>query len=141
MENLITFITTHSMLVTAFAVVLLLFLANEVRIALCGIRQFTPEQTVQSINNDGAIVIDLRDNATFRKGHILNAHNIPNSELAPTRPEIASKENQQIILVCQTGQQAFNQAMALKKSNFTSLAILKSGFQSWQQANLPCVTK
>jgi rhodanese-related sulfurtransferase len=70
MEQLFEFIGNHPILVGAFVLVFALFVRNEVA---RGGRSVTPQELVNMVNNDKAVVIDVRDPAEYSQGHIVDA--------------------------------------------------------------------
>jgi len=78
MEQLFTFISNHPVLVGAFAVLLVLFIRNEMN---RGGTTLGAQQVVNLVNNEGAVVLDIRDKADFDAGHIVDSVNIPYASL------------------------------------------------------------
>lgn len=79
------------------------------------------------------VLVDVRDEAEFREGHIPTAINIP-SETFATKSEVLPKEKK-IIVYCNTGSRSY---LAYKK--LISLAyprIYQTLFADWKEANLP----
>ena len=68
MEQLFTFIGNHPYLVGAFIVLLMLFIRNEMS---RGGANISAQELVQLVNNDDALVLDVRDTAEFEQGHIV----------------------------------------------------------------------
>jgi len=79
------------------------------------------------------VLVDVRDEAEFRVGHIPTAINIP-SEIFATKSEVLPKEKK-IIVYCNTGSRSY---LAYKK--LIGLAyprIYQTLFADWKDANLP----
>ena len=61
-----------------------------------------------------------REKNEFESGHLINAHNIPLSELRERMDEIP--KDQAVYVHCRSGQRSYNAVMALQNSGFlTSL--------------------
>ena len=90
------------------------------------------------VNRQDGIWVDIRDLASYRKGHIAGAHHIPLSQIESGTPTLLEKHQATpIILVCTTGQTAQRAASLLHKQGFTALHVLRGGMSDWQGANLP----
>ena len=103
MEQLFTFIGNHPILVATFVVLLILFIRNEMN---RGGSNIEPQQLVQMVNAEGAIVVDLRDKAEYDQGHIVDAINIPFSSLESRADELMKYKESPIVLICKMGQHA-----------------------------------
>ena len=77
MEQLAEFVTNHWILVTLFIVVSVALLTNIAR----SVGGVTPNQAVTMMNKNNAVVIDVRPEKDFKKGHIIGSKNFPASTL------------------------------------------------------------
>jgi rhodanese-related sulfurtransferase len=112
---------------------------SELRRQASGVAAVDPTAAVALINNDG-IVIDLRSNETFARGHIVNAKNIPYAEMDAHTEKIEKFKNKPIVAVCDAGVTATRAVAALRKSGFVSAYGLKGGMNAWTQAGMPVVS-
>lgn len=138
MEQMGQFIMNHWPLWLAFIGVLLLIFINELIGMNKKAKELSPQAAVDLINNDNAIVIDIRDKEAFRSGHIIDSIN---AEVADFETAKMNKyKNKKIILVCARGQLAGPAAAKLKAQGFDS-TILSGGIAAWQAADLPLIKK
>lgn len=93
-------------------------------------------EATRLINRDDALVVDIREKAEFRAGHIANAINIPYGSLANRLSELETHRQRTIILVCKTGQTVGVAGKMLKEKGFTAVR-LKGGMMEWGNQNLP----
>jgi len=96
------------------------------------------------VNGDEATVIDLRDKAQFESGHIVGSLNLPFAQLQPqlaagAATELDKYQQQNLVLVCQMGQQSSHLAKKLKPDNFKGVYRLAGGIGEWQNAQMPLV--
>ncbi len=80
------------------------------------------------------LVIDVRSEAEFRKGHIANAINLPpRAFAAPARPALAPDLGNRIVVLYDegTGLQAAKVWRALFESGHRAVAVLDGGFKRW----------
>lgn len=91
---------------------------------------------------DGAApvnIIDVRgpDEFTGPLGHIARARNIPVAQLSGRLAELASLENEPIVLVCRTDKRSAVAARTLRAAGFAHVSILRRGMEEWNEAGLP----
>ena len=136
MEQLFTFISNHPVLVGAFAVLLVLFIRNEMN---RGGTTLGAQQVVNLVNNEGAVVLDIRDKADFDAGHIVDSVNIPYASLESRIDELKKYEGKPIVIACKMGQHAGAAGTQLKKAGFENVSRLRGGIAEWRGQNLPVV--
>ncbi|MGB5544767.1 MAG: rhodanese-like domain-containing protein, partial [Gammaproteobacteria bacterium] len=88
MTQFLEFAGNHPFLVSALVALTLIVIVNEVRIRAGGGTSVSPADAVKLINN-GAIVVDVRTQAQFQQGHIVNARNLPLAELGENDTALA----------------------------------------------------
>lgn len=133
MEQLIEFASNHWILVSLFAGLLILLALDSS--AKSGTKLSTAEVT-SKVNNENAVLIDIRDANEFKSGHITNAINIPHSQLGNRTDELKSYEGQPLVLVCKDGQRS---GMAGKTLQQQGLKVFRlgGGILEWTNQNLP----
>jgi rhodanese-related sulfurtransferase len=131
------FIVNHWLLwVLLFIVFIAIFLNEFVEQKKQG-QEIDPQTAVKLINDKDALVIDLRDEENYRKGHIINAIRVT-PESFNTKQMDKYKTNP-IILVCARGSESKHLATKLRQQGFTQPLALSGGISAWQNANLPLV--
>ena len=90
--------------------VFLLFLQQEWQHRSSGILQITPEQTVQWMNHQQAVVIDIRLQAAFVQGHLLGSLHIEQAFLEKKIQSLEKYRQQPLIIVCQSGHTAMQRS-------------------------------
>ena len=136
MEQLFEFVANRWYLVGAFLLVLALFVRNEVA---RGGRSVTPQELVNLVNRDGAIVIDVRDANDYSQGHIVDAVNVPHSSLGTRISELEKFKSRPVVVACKMGQHAGAAGTILRKAGFENVTRLKGGIAEWLNQNLPMV--
>ena len=91
----------------------------------------------QLINRSDALVIDLRSQEDYAKGHILGAKNIPLADLERRTGELDKHKTKPLILHCGDGNRTGSAVAALRKKGFDSVHNLAGGYTAWLQAGLP----
>ncbi|MFW0051266.1 MAG: rhodanese-like domain-containing protein [Coxiella endosymbiont of Dermacentor nuttalli] len=141
MEKLSQFISNHWLLVTTFIITLIVLFILEVfsKKELGRNNRLTPAQVVQLINNEKAIVIDVRDSKTFETGHITHAINIPITELDKSFKEIEQYKQQTLIIVCTIGKKSAYFVNKLYKQDYQKVYMLVGGMSAWINADMPVI--
>ena len=94
-------------------------------------------EAVQLINRRDAVVLDVRDAAEYKSGHITNARNVPEAELDARAKELDKVKAKPIIVSCGRGNRSAAIAAKLRKLGFAEAVSLRGGIAAWQQANMP----
>ena len=131
------FVINNWYLFLAVAVFVYLLLAGPVMQAVRGIKTLTVAQAVQLMNQEGALVLDVREPDEFRTGHIPHAINIPVGTLPGRLKEIEKYKDKPILLNCRTSQRSARAALMLRKQGYTTAHILGGGILAWEKDNLP----
>lgn len=100
-------------------------------------RQISAQEVVSHINDQGAVVIDIRAQDAYDGGHMTGAIRIASDDKKRFKPYQAKS----IVLVCQRGITAMTLAQTLKKEGFQSVMVLKGGMSAWQAEGLPTIKK
>lgn len=77
-------------------------------------------------------VIDVRTPGEFESVHIAGAYNVPLDLLREHRDEIRAHLDEQVVLVCQSGQRAAQAEDALRAAGLGNVHILDGGMGAWQ---------
>jgi rhodanese-related sulfurtransferase len=102
-----------------------------------GIKEVDVAEALQLINHKNALVLDVREDAEFKAGHLLNAKWIPLGRLNDRIGELERYREQNIVVVCRSGQRSASACAILGKQGFTQAHNLEGGVMGWQKSNLP----
>lgn len=94
-------------------------------------------EATRLMNQPGALVLDVREDAEYAAGHLPRARHIPLGQLAGRIGEIAKFKEKPVIVTCRSGARSGSACRALKRAGFTQVFNLKGGIGAWSQANLP----
>ena len=133
--NFMAFIVEQWILVTGLAILIILFIRRE--LSLGGPRLSVHDLTM-AVNADSAIILDVRNNNEFKDGHIVDAINIPYTEVDNSLERLNKYRDKQIIIVDKMGQHAGAVSQQLTAKGFTA-SRLRGGIAEWQQQNLPLI--
>ena len=77
-------------------------------------------------------VLDVRTPGEFESSHIAGSYNVPLDLLREHRDEIRSHLDDQVVLVCQSGQRATQAEEALRAAGLGNVHILDGGINAWE---------
>ncbi|CDO33128.1 rhodanese-like domain-containing protein [Mycolicibacterium porcinum] len=80
----------------------------------------------------GPRVIDVRTPGEFETAHIPGAYNVPLDLLQEHRDEIAQHLDEDVVLVCRSGQRATTAGQTLRDAGLPNVSILDGGMTAWQ---------
>ncbi len=78
-------------------------------------------------------VLDVRTPAEFETAHIRGSYNVPLDLLKEHRDELAGALDDQVVLVCRSGQRAEQAERALAQAGLGNLRVLAGGISAWEQ--------
>lgn len=136
MAQFFEFIGNHPILVGTFLLLLVLFIRNETR---RGGQSVSPQQLVDMVNRQQAVVLDVRERKEFQAGHIVEAVNVPFSALDNRVDELKKYRDRPIVVTCKMGQTAGAAGTLLRKQGFENVSRLTGGMAEWRNQNLPVV--
>jgi rhodanese-related sulfurtransferase len=134
--NLLKFLTEHIFLVAVAVASGAMLIWPVVRRGAGGSSISTLQATLL-INQQNALVLDVRDTAEYEKGHVLNARHFALGEIAARTGEIEKFKTRPVIVVCESGNRSNAAVSALRKQGFGQVFSLSGGIGAWRQAGLP----
>ncbi len=137
MAQILEFLADQWLLSGALAACVVLLIQHESR---RGGPTLTPQQLVNKVNREQAVVVDLRDAKDYKAGHIVDAINIPRAKLAERIGELESYRDKPLILVCKMGQHSGPAGKTLRAKGFSDVSRLRGGMMEWNSAQLPLVS-
>lgn len=140
MDQLLEFIGNHLLLSIIWLVLVLLIVGSWLKSKLSPIKAISPTELTLKVNRENAVVLDIRSEDDYRKGHITDARNVKLDQI--DKQPLTGLEKQKdtpIIVVCQVGVTAQKAAAALAKQGYTQVSLLQGGMNAWTGASLPVV--
>ncbi len=136
MEAFFTFISDHPFLVGTFVLLLMLFIRNEMS---RGGATIGVQELVRMVNNEGAVIVDVRDKSEYDQGHIVDSINIPYASVDSRADELNKHKEKPIVIACKMGQHSGTAGTILRKKGFEKVSRLRGGMAEWRGQNLPVV--
>lgn len=141
MDQYIEFIGNHYILSTAWLAVFVMIIYSFIGARLRGFQTANPTQATQLINHSDAVIVDVREENEYLKGHIVNSIHIPLSYLNDRMQQLEKYKDKPIIVGCRSGQRSGQACATLKKNGFEQVYNLSGGVMAWQNDNLPLTKK
>lgn len=79
-------------------------------------------------------VLDVRTPGEFETAHIAGAYNVPLDLLREHRDEIIKHLDDEVVLVCRSGQRAAQAEESLRDAGLANVHILDGGIVAWESA-------
>lgn len=98
-------------------------------------RQVDSEQARQMMNDNDALLIDVREPHELTTGRIPEATAIPLRQIAARVDELRQHETRPIILSCRSGRRSEMVCRYLRESGIDNVYNLSGGIIAWARAN------
>lgn len=93
----------------------------------------------QSMNQQGALLLDVREPAEYAAIHAPNAKLIPLGEVGLRLKEIEAYKDKPIAVICRSGRRSAKAVALLQEAGFTQVSNVQGGIQAWEQAGLEVI--
>ena len=134
---MLEFVTHNWYLFVALGVILFLLAAGPISQQMHGIKNVNVAQTVQLLNRENAVVVDVCEPKEFSTGHVPKAIHRPVGTLNDRLREIEKHKNRPIVVSCRSGNRSLKGAVLLRKHGFPTVYNLAGGLLAWERDNLP----
>jgi len=98
----------------------------------------SPNELTRLVNSEKAVVLDIRPNAEFKAGHLVDAINIPYERITSDLATLEKYKSKTIIIVDKMGQYSGSTGRQLAKEGY-DVRRLSGGISEWQSQNLPLI--
>ncbi|MGC7590801.1 rhodanese-like domain-containing protein [Bisgaard Taxon 46] len=136
------FAQNHTLMVVCWFAVFFTVIYSFIKAATTKVKVVSNAEATSLMNNEDAIVVDLRTIDEFQRGHIINSVNVLPTEIKNQNVgKIEHHKETPVIVVCATGLTSNASAELLAKQGFNRVYTLKEGIAGWRSANLPLIKK
>lgn len=104
---------------------------------LLGFREVGPVEAVRLMNDEDALVLDVRTVREFAAGHVAGARHLPLAELPRRLEELAPWRERPVLIFCHSGRRSARAAALLRRAGFQRVHKLRGGLLAWEEARLP----
>ncbi|HED17122.1 MAG TPA: rhodanese-like domain-containing protein [Gammaproteobacteria bacterium] len=115
---------------------------------LPGINELFPWDVSEKLDDKEALlIIDIREPYEYDRLRIHNSINVPRGILESacdygyeeTVPELAAARDQQVVLVCRSGNRSVLAAKVMQEMGYTKVYSMKTGMAGWNDYELPMI--
>lgn len=100
-------------------------------------------------NKEELLIVDIREPYEYDRLRIQNSINAPRGILESacdygyeeTIPELAAARDQQVVLVCRSGNRSVLAAKVMQQMGYTQVYSMKTGMAGWNDYELPMLDK
>ena len=100
------------------------------------VRDMSQEEFVSS-PPPGVLILDVRSQEEFAKGHVPNALLIPHDELESRVAELGSDSDRPVVVYCESGKRAGMAGETLLEAGFTNVSHLEGDMRGWRESGRP----
>lgn len=138
MNRFLEYAASHPYLLGATVLIALVAIALEIRRWALGSAAVGPVDAVR-LANQGALMLDVRSDAQYADGHIIDARHINHNDLETSTDTLKKFKEKPVVVYCETGSTSAAAARTLNSRGFAKAVNLRGGLQAWRQENLPLV--
>jgi rhodanese-related sulfurtransferase len=133
--DFLVFVSEQWILVSILLVLVYLYVWSE---KAKGGKSLSAQEATYLLNADQAVLLDIREAADYKAGHIVNAINIPHNKLNERVTELEPYKNKLMVLADKMGQHVGNAGRMLKEQGY-DVRRLEGGMMEWLNKSLPVV--
>jgi rhodanese-related sulfurtransferase len=137
MSQLVEFAGNHPFMVLMFFAVLFLFLNALYKEKSQAFQNVNVDQLTRLVNQQNAQLIDVRPKDAFNQGHIVNAINMPLSDITEGKAKLDKLKKKPVVVYCQIGKSSQAACQQLTQAGFEQVFNLKGGINAWISDKLP----
>lgn len=93
----------------------------------------------QSMSQQGALLLDVREPVEYAAIHAPNAKLIPLGEVGLRLKEIEAYKDKPIAVICRSGRRSAKAVAILQEAGFSQVVNVQGGTNAWEQAGLEVI--
>lgn len=93
----------------------------------------------QAMNQQGALLLDVRQPEEYSAVHAPNAKLIPLGDLPSRLPEIADYKDKPIAVICRSGRRSAKAVEMLREAGYSNVSNVAGGMNGWESDGLEVV--
>ena len=134
MENITHFVSQNLLICISFVLLIAIYAIFELTMAKKSQNSLSLSDAVLAVNKNHGLYLDVRDEESYKKAHIIGAKNIAFSDLGENLKKLTKNKPNPIVVY---GDDAEKAVMLLRKEGFEQAYVLKGGLSAWMQASYP----
>ena len=101
----------------------------------------TTHNMITDDNYPNIVILDVRTQSEYDKGHLDNAILMPVTEMKSRIDELLQYKDTEIVVYCHIGARSADASSILDSNNFTKVYNVLGGITAWKSANYPIIPK
>ena len=93
----------------------------------------------QTMNIQGALLLDVREPDEYSEVHAPNATLIPLGQLSVRLNEISSYKDKPVVVICRSGRRSAKAVQLLQEAGYSHVSNVAGGIISWEKAQLKVI--
>jgi thiosulfate/3-mercaptopyruvate sulfurtransferase len=134
MENITHFVSQNLLICISFVLLIAIYAVFELTIAKKSKNSLSLSDAVLAVNKNHGLYLDVRDEESYKKAHIIGASNIVFSDLDTKLKKLAKHKPNPVVIY---GDDAEKAVVLLRKEGFEQAYVLKGGLGAWMQESYP----
>ncbi|HDZ59896.1 MAG TPA: rhodanese-like domain-containing protein [Actinobacteria bacterium] len=102
---------------------------------LRGIRQVNVKKASRMVEDEQALIVDVREKHEYAAAHIPGSRNLPMSQIRSNVKAIEKYRDRPLVVSCRSGSRSRRACMVLKKHGFSQVYNLKGGLVAWSKVS------
>lgn len=102
-----------------------------------GVKDITPVEANAYMRDQGAVILDVREQNEYDAGHVPNSIFIPLGQLERRLAELHVHRKQAIVVICHGGKRSATACVQLRNHKFEQPMNIAGGILAWRKAGLP----
>ncbi len=96
-------------------------------------------EAVRLMNREKAVLVDIRDAATYAAGHAMGARHVPMDAFSksPMPAALPNNKTTPVLLMCDRGMSASKAVSLLRKGGYERAHTVEGGMAAWREAQMP----
>jgi rhodanese-related sulfurtransferase len=136
MERLIEYAGNHPLLVAAAVLAAVVLIIYEMRERAQGASSLSPQDLIR-LQNQGALVLDIRPKEQYTAGHISGARQMASDQILKAGETLKKHREKLVVVYCDNGSVAAAAVRQLAEQGFKKAFSLRGGLNAWRTENLP----
>jgi rhodanese-related sulfurtransferase len=136
MERVLDFLSHHSWLGTATAVLVALVAVYEMRTRSESLAAVSPQDVIR-LMNQGALLLDLRPAEQYQSGHLAGARQMNSDQILQAADTLKKHKEKAVVVYDEGGALGAAAVRQLAAQGFTRVFALRGGLAAWRADNLP----
>jgi len=136
MERFAEYVGNHPWLVSMAVLAAVMVVVFEVRARRDAYAGISAQDLIR-LQNQGALVVDLRKPEDFAAGHIGGARRMDSAQMLTAGDTLKKYKEKTVVVYCESGSMGAAAARVLAGQGFKQAFNLKGGLGVWRSENLP----